>query len=101
LSYHIHVSPRAALQIRTAAKWWAENRSKAPEAFAEEMEHAFDLARRFPSAGEAVAHADLPGVRRLLLNRIRYHLYYCVSPENDTVEVLALWHTSRGRRPRF
>jgi plasmid stabilization system protein ParE len=37
------------------------------------------------------------GVRRLVLYKIRYYLYYRLS--GDTVDVLALWHTSRGEGP--
>ncbi|HBL30709.1 MAG TPA: type II toxin-antitoxin system RelE/ParE family toxin [Acidobacteria bacterium] len=101
MSYRIRVSPRAAVQIRTAARWWAENRPKAPLAFAEEIEKGYALTRQFPSAGEPVAHASLPGIRRVLLNRIHYHLYYSVSPASLTVEILALWHTRRGSLPRL
>jgi plasmid stabilization system protein ParE len=100
LSYQIQVSRRAARQIRTAADWWSQNRPKAPEAFTEEIEKGFDLARSFPTAGEPVAHPRRTGVRRIHLGRIHYHLYYQVSTDAaETVEVLALWHTSRGSLP--
>ena len=36
-------------------------------------------------------------VRRILLSRMRYFIYYRVTSE--TVEVLALWHMSRGKQP--
>lgn len=93
------VSARASSQIRTAASWWLKNRPKAPEAFGEELERGFELLRSLPSAGEAVSHPRLPALRRILLARVRYHLYYTFSPETETIEVLALWHTSRGSAP--
>jgi hypothetical protein len=37
------------------------------------------------------------GVRRLLLRATRYHVYYRVREE--TLEVLALWHATRGTGP--
>jgi plasmid stabilization system protein ParE len=101
LSYRLQVSPRAEAQIRVAADWWLENRPKAPEAFAEEIERTFDLIRALPSVGEPVAHPKLKGVRRVLLGRIQYYLYYQAFPATEIVEVLALWHTSRGKGPRF
>jgi len=101
LSYRIEVSPKAASQIRVAANWWLKNRPKAREAFSEEIERGFELARTLPSAGEPVWHPHLTGVRRILLGRVRYYLYYSVTPETETVEVLTLWHTSRGSEPRF
>ena len=42
--------------------------------------------------------ADLPGVRRVLLARVRYHLYYRLRT-NGSVDVVACWHTSRGASP--
>lgn len=97
----IRISPQAAGQIRTAHDWWVRNRSKAPEAFAEEVERAFDLIKALPDAGEPVRHPHLPGVRRLLLGRIRYYLYYVKSIDQDIVDVLACWHTARGTAPEI
>jgi plasmid stabilization system protein ParE len=99
LSYRLRVSRRAESQIRVASDWWLENRPKAPQAFSEEIERAFDLVRALPSVGEPVAHLGLKGVRRVLLGRIRYYLYYQAFPAMEIVEVLALWHTSRGKGP--
>ncbi|MFL6264042.1 MAG: type II toxin-antitoxin system RelE/ParE family toxin [Thermoanaerobaculia bacterium] len=101
MSYKIRVSRRAAAQIRAAEIWWSENRSKAPEAFADEIDRGFDLIRGFPSAGEPVFHPRLPGLRRILLGRIRYYLYYDTWQDSRTVEILAIWHTSRDGLPTF
>ena len=101
MSYRLRVSPKAESQIRTAADWWLENRPKAPEAFAEEVARAFDLIRALPSVGEPVAHPTLKGVRRVLLGKVQYYLYYQPFPATEIVEVLALWHTSRGKGPSF
>jgi len=100
LSYRIRVAERASAQLREVADWWLENRPKAPSAFAEEIERGFELIREVPGIGEPVPHPTLPELRRLLLGRVRYHLYYVVSPDEGLVEVLALWHTSR-RLPRL
>lgn len=85
--------------MRTAEKWWAENRTKAPDALKDEIEKGLLLIQELPSAGERVPHSRLAGVRRILLSRVRYHLYYRVLYETETVEILSLWHTSRGSRP--
>jgi len=101
LSHSIKIAPRAAAAIRAGADWWLENRPKAPEAFADDIERGFELIRSLPSSGEPVTHSELKDVRRLLLGRIRYHLYYRIDPEIETIEVLAFWHTSRGSQPRL
>jgi hypothetical protein len=43
----------------------------------------------------------LSGVRRVHLSRVRYYLYYRISPSSDEVVVLSLWHMSRGSDPRL
>jgi plasmid stabilization system protein ParE len=51
--------------------------------------------------------ADLPYIgtrggtrRRLLLPRSGYFLYYRVRLDGQFVDVLAVWHSKRGRKPR-
>ena len=75
-----------------------ENRHGAPGLFGQELERGFDLITAQPRIGVPALDAGLEGVRRVHLYRIHYHLYYRISGE-ATVEVLAFWHTSRGRGP--
>ena len=91
---------RAATQTEAAGRWWRENRTKAPEALREELEQALQLIASQPEMGARARGTRVAGVRRILLSRVRYHLYYRVleSPSRS-IEVLALWHTSRGDKP--
>ncbi|HEX6094997.1 MAG TPA: type II toxin-antitoxin system RelE/ParE family toxin [Thermoanaerobaculia bacterium] len=98
MSFRFKVGPRAGRQIRAAAKWWAENRSAAPALLREELEAAYALIADLPLAGQTVPHSRIVGLRRVLLSRTQYHLYYVV-PDDAVIEVLALWHTSRGVPP--
>jgi plasmid stabilization system protein ParE len=77
------------------------NRTKAPSLFADELGAAFALIEELPYAGEAVPHPRIPGLRRLLLGSTQYYVYYSVADDEPVVDVLALWHTSRGTLPRF
>ena len=95
----VRVTKRAQAQIDRAAQWWDENRDLAPEAFDEDLAKAFLLLSAEPGIGAPALHAHALGVRRLHLVRIRYHLYYRV--RGGEVEVLAVWHTSRGVGPRL
>ena len=99
MTYRLRVASQASRQIREAARWWSENRPKAPDAFGDDLEAAFRLLIELPSVGERVIHSRLHGLRRLLMTRVRYHVYYAVHRETRTVEVLALWHTGRGTSP--
>ena len=38
-------------------------------------------------------------IRRVLLDRARYHLYFSYDADADVVEVRAVWHTARGSGP--
>ena len=53
-----------------------------------------------PGVGARAVNARLAGVRRVHLSRVHYHLYYRVRSDPGGVEILALWHTSRGTSPR-
>ena len=87
--------PRARRQMNTALKWWLEHREKARHAFSEDTAQGFATIAEHPNLGERVP--GKPGVRRYFLRRIGYLIYSRVS--DDAVEVLAVWHHSRGSGP--
>jgi plasmid stabilization system protein ParE len=95
----INVVPRAQRDIREALSWWRENRPKAPRAMVDELRRAFHLLRVQPEVGTRAQSQELPGVRRIHLGRVRYHVYYRVDLERHVVDILAVWHSSRGAPP--
>ena len=97
MTRRIKVERRAAAEIEAARNWWLENRPAAPAAFDEELERAFDMIRYMPDVGQPIDDPRDLGQQRIFLPRVRYHLYY--RPTDDSVEVRALWHASRGRGP--
>jgi plasmid stabilization system protein ParE len=97
MTLRIRVSARAAKQIRAAAEWWAENRPAAPGAVRTDIGEALALLAQQPGIGAAYSGARTKGVRRLLVGRIRYFIYYRATL--DSLDVLAVWHVSRGKQP--
>jgi plasmid stabilization system protein ParE len=95
----VRIVGSAGQAILDAAEWWLANRPKAPDAFAVELERAFQLLASHPLIGAQARNVKLAGVRRIHLPRVHYHLYYRVTSESKTVEILALWHTKRGGSP--
>jgi plasmid stabilization system protein ParE len=91
----LHTTRRAAREIRKASKWWDENRPAAPDAFRDAIEKAFELIRTQPDIGAVATNVKLPGVRRILLSKVQYYLYYRVKGRPHAIEVVAIWHTSR------
>ena len=97
----VRIVSSAARAIAEAADWWAVNRPKAPEAFAEEIERALELIAFQPGVGAKARNTKLAGVRRIHLARVHYYLYYRLTDSPPEVEVLALWHASRGSKPNL
>lgn len=91
----IRLTPRALRQIEAAARWWQKNRHKNPEAFDDELDRVLELIVAHPSTGKPARVRA--GIRRIHLDKVGYELYYRVV--DDVVQLLALWHTSRWRKP--
>jgi plasmid stabilization system protein ParE len=87
----------AAAQVEHAHSWWKEHRPAAPMAVREDLAHAIALVAIQPGIGAPATNARLRGVRRILLSRVGYWLYY--RPATDRIDVVAFWHTQRGRGP--
>lgn len=64
-----------------------------------ELQRGFELITTQPHLGSPSLGMRTEGIRRVHLGRIHYYLYYRVKDEQQAVEVLALWHTSRGIEP--
>ena len=93
----IRVTRRADAHIEKAAAWWEQNRPLSPGALDEELAEAFALLLSQPAIGAPALNARTKGLRRVHLARVHYHLYYRVRGEQ--IDVIALWHTSRGSPP--
>jgi plasmid stabilization system protein ParE len=93
----IRVTKVADAHIEKAADWWEQNRPLSPGALDEELREAFALLLSQPAIGAPALNARTKGVRRVHLARVHYYLYYQV--RGELIDVLALWHTSRGAPP--
>lgn len=69
---------------------------KAPSAFDDDLDELLEMFEIDPhTAGARIA--ERPRVRRVLLGRVRYHVYFTVG--ETVVTIIAVWHASRGSRP--
>lgn len=93
----IFVSRRAAREIECVVQWWASNRPAAPGAVRQDLQASLNLLLMQPDIGVRVKEASSPDVRRLHLDRIRYWVYYRV--RRNRLEILSVWHSSRGTDP--
>jgi plasmid stabilization system protein ParE len=80
----------AAADVASAREWYDQERLGLGQEFGEALEHVVDLVADFPDAFPEIA----PGLRRAILRRFPYSVYYRVS--GDIIEVVACLHNSRS-----
>ena len=93
----LFVSRRAAREVERIVQWWTLNRPAAPGAVRQDLQAALNLLLVQPDVGARVKEASSPDIRRFHLDRVRYWVYYRV--RRNRLEVLSLWHSSRGSGP--
>jgi plasmid stabilization system protein ParE len=97
----IEIGKRATRQVERASNWWQENRPAAPLLFEQELEDALNRLLTMPNLGMRYPTARHPGLRRLLLPRTEYHLYFAVERDGMVLAIHSLWGARRGRGPRL
>ena len=93
----LFISRRAAREVERIIQWWAVNRPAAPGAVRQDLQAALTLLLVQPDIGVRVNQASSAEVRRFHLDRIRYWVYYRI--RQNRLEVLSVWHSSRGSGP--
>ena len=97
----LRVAPQAAQHLRTIIAWWREHRPAAPQLFAVEVADALELLVATPTLGVQYMVRGGRPIRRLLLPRSRYHVYFTYDERDDLLDIRAVWHASRGDGPRL
>ncbi len=86
---------RAADQAERALQWWREHRPAAPDLLEQELRDVLSLVATAPSLGAVARDGRLGEVRRVLLRRTRYYVFYRAQISKGDLEVLAVWHARR------
>jgi plasmid stabilization system protein ParE len=97
--FRIIITATAREQLREIAHWWRENMRDEPELFIHELEASLQRLAALPWSGSPYPIARPTDVRRTLLRRCQYHLYYTIDEQARTVTIRASWHTARGHGP--
>ncbi len=97
--YRVELSPEALDQAQKIRAWWSENRPAAPDLFVDELGAAIRKLGVVPRAGARYEATSQREMRRVLMPRTRYHVYYTVDDDSRLVRVHAIWHTSLGHGP--
>jgi plasmid stabilization system protein ParE len=97
--YRVELSPEALEQAQAIRSWWIENRPAAPDLFVEELGAAIRKLGAVPRSGARYQATTQSEMRRVLMPRTRYHVYYTVDDDARLVRVHTIWHMSRGQGP--
>ena len=99
--YRVGFSRTADAQVETIESWWRENRPAARDMFGRDVEAAVRVLETSPLIGKAYPQAPVPEVRRLLIGRSRYHVYWEGDGASAAVTIIAVWYAGRGSGPRL
>jgi len=94
----VELSDEAKQQARKINAWWRGNRD-AKGLFKEELAAAKKALRRDASKLAVYSNEEGQAVRRLLLTKTSYHLYYVIDEKRGVVRVAAIWGAARGSGP--
>ena len=95
----VELAPRARAQVRQIDAWWKTNRLAAPTLFSDELVRLLERLAEGMSPGVNYPFGGGFEVRRVMLARSRYHVYYSIERDAELVKVRAVWHAVRGRGP--
>ena len=69
--------------------------------FLDELDNVERLLRFNPELGMVHAVQRSGAIRRILLEKTAYHLYYRYNPRHGELVVLAVWGATRGHTPKL
>jgi plasmid stabilization system protein ParE len=69
--------------------------------FERELEDALQLLLVMPGAGTKYPTSKRPNLRRLLLPKTEYHIYFALERNDTTLVIHSVWGARRGRGPRL
>jgi plasmid stabilization system protein ParE len=95
----VFLTPRAEGHACEISAWWRANRSSSPTLFVQELRGAINILEQSPDVGRRYQFREIGGLRRLLLPRTRYHIYYVHDETVGRVLILAVWSAVRGLGP--
>ncbi len=94
---NVELSENAAGQVDNLDAWWRAHRTDSPDLFLDELTEAITALSAWP--GRGTAYVAIEGVRRYLLRKTRYHVYF--RADRDRVLILAVWSAVRGQGPKL
>jgi plasmid stabilization system protein ParE len=97
MAYKIIVSPRAQKEIENAIDYYALYSVDAPVIFISALKEAFTTLETSP-----FFRIRYKNIRALKINKFPHSLYFIISEDKNTIQVLSCFHNKRhpNKRPR-
>lgn len=97
----IEIGRRARRQVERVSSWWHANRPLSASLFEDEFERALRQLVSTPYSGALYPTERRPALRRLLLPKTEYHLYFTLERNESVLVIHALWGARRERGPKL
>ena len=97
----VRATGRAKREIARAALWWSKNRPQAHRLFLDELEAAERHLGTAPISGQIYGYRKNRLVRRWLLEKTEYHVYFSVNRKAQVIMLHSVWGARRGRGPKL
>jgi plasmid stabilization system protein ParE len=97
--YEVVLAPAAQAQVRKVAAWWREHRPAARDLFDDEIAAVLDRLAEAPKTGLPYRTIRNRQIRRILMARTSYNVYFEIQEERALVRIVAVWHAARGHGP--
>ena len=81
--------------------WWSKNRPYAPLLFLDELETAERHLSTVPITGQIYGYRKNRLIRRWLLEKTEYHVYFSVNRNAEVIMLHSVWGARRGRGPKL
>lgn len=97
----VRATGRAKREIARAALWWSKNRPAAPHLFLDELAAAEIHLCTAPISGQIYGYRKNRLIRRWLLEKTEYHVYFSVNRRAQVIMLHSVWGARRGRGPKL
>ncbi len=98
-AYRVVFTRTALDQVDAIAAWWESERPVAPGLFVSELAACVEHLTQPPRIGAPNPHEAVPDLRRALLRRCGYHVYFRVDDFSEIVVIHAVRHSAGGNGP--
>ena len=96
----IKISKRARRRAEKLDERWRRE-ADYPNLFAEELNGVLLELASIPQLGSSWPTERRPMLKRLLLAKTKYHLYFEIDERKQVIRILTVWGATRGRTPNL